>query len=313
MRRWDADRQRWVELGPQPPDDQPTIADVPTGEPGPADPSTVTAPLGAAGAPGSPLPPPPSSPVPPPPHGTPPGGPGPGGSRTVLFSVLAVLLCAALGFGGWLFVHERDGDSGKAANSSSVDKGSQGDKKSEDGPNTGASDKGERAGGNDRKPPDGTPGTPTRSGPPERYRLGRGPDGASLYVPTGWRRSEPKDDVVRFDRSDGQRLLVFWVEDATPYRSVTLAEGYIDDKPRYRRLALTGSPGTMRPAELEYVYEDDESGLTHAVDRRFRASDGELYGVVASGPVGSTEHSVQREMAETAARSFCPAGGGCAG
>jgi len=138
--------------------------------------------------------------------------------------------------------------------------------------------------------------------------------GWSVAIPVGWGRTarEGENDatVVNYESpEDHRRLQVFWVEDNSPYESVTLADEELrETASEYRRISLKSLPGGA--AVLEYTYEKRESGSSrHAVDHRFRASDGEYYAIAGSGPAGGSRQ--EAEMVQVAVSSFCPEAAEC--
>ncbi|MFG3252312.1 hypothetical protein [Streptomyces sp. NPDC048172] len=228
----------------------------------------------------------------------PPQPPVPRTGRVLALVVAAVVLCGALGVGGWLLVRN-DGDDGRGG----------GEGRGARGTTSAARTPTERESDPEPKDEPSTPTTPTPTPTPSPtaleaplgFEVAEGPDGQSLFVPEGWARTEPKDRVVAFASSDGgEQLQVFWVEDSTPVESVTLAEGYVSGKPGYERLGLRELEDGS--GELEYRFESAEFGARHVLDHRFVAPNGEPYALVATGP--DTDRSAQRDLVETARASF---------
>ncbi|MFE1879747.1 hypothetical protein [Streptomyces diastatochromogenes] len=152
--------------------------------------------------------------------------------------------------------------------------------------------------------------------PPAGYRLAHDPVGYTLAVPEGWTRRQKQGEkatVVFYDSpSDGRQLQLFELAESTVTESLDLAEndpGYgYSHEPGYRALARR-SGDTW--AELSYRYDDPDKGPRRVVDHRFRATDGTLYAIRASGPESLSDGLVRGPLT-TALASFCPTGGSCA-
>ncbi|MEU9990467.1 hypothetical protein AB0E10_27435 [Streptomyces sp. NPDC048045] len=158
------------------------------------------------------------------------------------------------------------------------------------------------------------PGVSAR--PPAGYRLVRDPVGYTLAVPEGWTRRQEQGEkaaVVFYDSpSDGRQLQIFGLAEPTVTESLDLAEndpGYgYSHRPGYRALARRSGADW---AELTYRYDDRDKGARRVVDHRFRAADGTLYAIRASGPESLSDGLVRRPLT-TALASFCPTATGCA-
>jgi uncharacterized protein (DUF736 family) len=148
------------------------------------------------------------------------------------------------------------------------------------------------------------------------YRVTEDPVGYTLDVPQGWTRRQQQGEkapVVYYDSpSDGRQLQIFTLAEATPAESLDLAEnapGYgFARQPGYQLLDRT-SGDTW--SEVSYRYDDEDKGARQVVDHRFRAADGTLYAIRASGPEDLDPAQVSGPLT-TALTSFCPSGGsGC--
>ncbi|MFD9813520.1 hypothetical protein [Streptomyces sp. NPDC059080] len=109
--------------------------------------------------------------------------------------------------------------------------------------------------------------------------------------------------MVSYESEDSRasRLIIFTVTEATPSESIEAASdsdrmtknGY--DEPFH------GVVGDV--ALREFTYSDEELGEQFAVDYRFEAeADGNLYAIVAFGPVGREGET--RQVVERAKASF---------
>jgi hypothetical protein len=148
------------------------------------------------------------------------------------------------------------------------------------------------------------------------YRATEDPVGYTLDVPQGWIRRQQQGEkapVVHYDSpSDGRQLQIFALAEATPAESLDLAEnapGYgFARQPGYQLLDRT-SGDTW--SEVSYRYDDEDKGARQVIDHRFRAADGTLYAIRASGPEDLAPALVSGPLT-TALTSFCPSGGsGC--
>lgn len=132
-----------------------------------------------------------------------------------------------------------------------------------------------------------------------------GPNGTFFEVPRNWNRFDEsrEPDVVSYESEDSRasRLIIFTVAEATPSESIKAASdsdritkgGY--DEP------FRGVVGGI--ARREFTYSDEELGEQFAVDCRFEAeTDGNLYAIVAFGPVG--QEGETRQVVERAKASF---------
>lgn len=253
-----------------------------------------------------PVPPPP----PPPPYGPVPApspGPAPArqpfrGGRLIALVAAMVLVGAGTGLGVWYV--GRDRGSGGSPQAS--------------GPATTVTV-------STAAPPDSPSGSPAPSpssspspsqSPPAGYRLVHDPVGYAIAVPRGWTRREKQGEkaaVVFYDSpSDGRRLQVFRLAEATATESLDLAEndpGYgYSREPGYQ--ALSRRSGDTW-AELTYRYDDPDKGARRVVDHRFQAPGGTLYAIRASGPEHLPATRVRAPLT-TALATFCPADRTCA-
>ncbi|WP_256123107.1 hypothetical protein [Streptomyces sp. LUP47B] len=162
-----------------------------------------------------------------------------------------------------------------------------------------------------RATPSPSPSVSTASG----YRRVQDPVGYTVDVPRGWTRTEKQGQsapVVVYDApADGRRLQVFRLAEDTPAQSLGLAEndpGYgFSRLPGYQ--VLDRASGTTW-AELAYRYDDPDLGARQVLDHRFRAADGRLYAIRATGPAALSPALV-REPLSRALASFCPADTEC--
>ncbi|WP_329246924.1 hypothetical protein [Streptomyces canus] len=147
------------------------------------------------------------------------------------------------------------------------------------------------------------------------YRRVQDPAGYTVDVPRSWTRTEKQGEsapIVVYDApADGRRLQVFRVAEDTPAQSLGLAEndpGYgFSRRPGYQ--VVDRASGTTW-AELAYRYDDTDLGARQVVDHRFRAADGRLYAIRATGPAALAPALV-REPLTRALASFCPADTEC--
>ncbi|MEU5534665.1 hypothetical protein [Streptomyces sp. NPDC020362] len=307
----DRGRAVWSPAGAPPPwayEETRTTPVPPTADPGPAatppppPPPWATVPTHAGGTPVA-------APVPTHAGGTPVAAPAPSydtrrarGDRLVALVVAMVLVGAGSGLGVWYLGRDRGGSGSPAASSGAT------------GVTVSASAPSPRAG---TTAPDASPSTPQASArPPVGYRLVHDPVGYALAVPDGWTRRQEQGEkaaVVFYDSpSDGRLLQIFELAEPTVTESLDLAEnapGYgYSHEPGYRALARRSGAGW---AELSYRYDDRSKGARQVVDHRFRAADGTLYAIRASGPESLPDGQVRGPLT-TALASFCPTGAACA-
>ncbi|MBP2049490.1 hypothetical protein J2Z21_002421 [Streptomyces griseochromogenes] len=238
-----------------------------------------------------------TAPVPPPPVPVPSPSYDPAprrvdGGRLVALVVAMALIGAGSGFGVWYLGQDR-ADSGSPAASA---------------PATGVSVS---------APAPSTTATPSPSrSAPAGYRLVHDPVGYTLAVPEGWTRRQKQGEkaaVVFYDApSDGRLLQIFELAEPTVTESLDLAEhdpvyGY-SHEPGYRALARRSADTWT---ELSYRYDDRDKGARRVVDHRFRAADGTLYAIRASGPESLSDGLVRGPLT-TALASFCPTDASCA-
>ncbi|MDX2594120.1 hypothetical protein PV343_17985 [Streptomyces sp. WI03-4A] len=287
----------------------------------PAPPPWATAPT-QAGA--SPTPVPDASPsyprAYPPSH--PSYGPGPApasrsarGGRLVALVLAMVLVGAGAGFGVWYLGRDRGGTGTPASSAPATGVSASASDASDDSAGSGsAPDSGSgssTASGASSDPATAAPGRTAPAG----YRLVHDPVGYAVSVPAGWTRREKQGEkaaVVFYDSpSDGRQLQIFELSEATVAESLDLAEndpgyGYARE-PGYQ--ALDRATGDTW-AELSYRYDDPDKGARRVVDHRFRAADGTLYALRASGPERLSDALVRAPLT-TALASFCPTDAAC--
>ncbi|MER6471385.1 hypothetical protein [Streptomyces collinus] len=304
---------------------------------------TRTAPLPPAAAPAdTPVPPPwagaptqaaLSAPVPDAPPSYPSYGPAPAsrsapGGRLVALVLAMVLVGAGAGFGVWYLVRDDLGGTGAPATSApatgvsasasasasdAADDSAGGDPAAGSGsaPGSGSDTSSGASPGASSDPAAAAPGRTAPAG----YRLVHDPVGYAVSVPTGWTRREKQGEkaaVVFYDSpSDGRQLQIFELSETTVTESLDLAEndpgyGYARE-PGYQ--ALDRATGDTW-AELSYRYDDPAKGARRVVDHRFRAADGTLYAIRASGPERLSDALVRAPLT-TALASFCPTGAAC--
>ncbi|MFF5024841.1 hypothetical protein ACWCPJ_04255 [Streptomyces collinus] len=295
----------------------------------PAPPPWATAPT-QAGVPSAPVPDvPPSHPQayspPYPSYGPAPAPRSARGGRMVALVLAMVLVGAGAGFGVWYLGRDRGGTGTPAASapatgvSASASEASDASDDSAGGdPSAGSGSSPDSGSGSGTS--SGTSSDPAAADPgptaPAGYRLVQDPVGYAVSVPSGWTRREKRGEkaaVVFYDSpSDGRQLQIFELSEATVTESLDLAEndpgyGYARE-PGYQ--ALDRATGDTW-AELSYRYDDPAKGARRVVDHRFRAADGTLYAIRASGPERLSDALVRAPLT-TALASFCPTGTACA-
>ncbi|MER7790084.1 serine/arginine repetitive matrix protein 2 [Streptomyces sp. NPDC097640] len=246
--------------------------------------------------------------------------------RGLRVAAVAVVLCGAVAFAGWVAF----GSDGKAGQRAGLFPGVS------DGPAPGPS-------GGDGTPPSDTfpapgpeSGTPSASPstsptaspsagpyespsqtpsdppsappgePPEGFRTEDDPAGFTLAVPDGWRRTVEGPSVFYTSSDQATRLQIFELHgpESTPYESAREAERIASRQRGYERITLErAGQGAMDAAELEYTYDSQEyGGLRRILDHRFAAPDGTMYAVLVIGPAG--DRAGQEEIQRTAVDSF---------
>ncbi|MEU2053473.1 hypothetical protein [Streptomyces bungoensis] len=255
-----------------------------------------------AGAP--PVPPPPSSygPVPTPSHGPAPVQRPFRGGRLIALVAAMVLVGTGTGLGVWYVGRDR-GSGGSPQASAPATAVPVSTAAPPDSPS-----------GSPAPTPSSSP--PPSQGTPAGYRLVHDSVGYAIAVPRGWTRREEQGEkaaVVFYDSpSDGRRLQIFRLAEATVTESLDLAEndpGYgYSREPGYQ--ALSRRSGDTW-AELTYRYDDPDKGARRVVDHRFQAPDGTLYAIRASGPEHLPATRVRAPLT-TALTTFCPTDTTCA-
>jgi hypothetical protein len=133
--------------------------------------------------------------------------------------------------------------------------------------------------------------------------------GYTVDVPDGWVREEVQGKlapVVTYTAPGGSsRLMLFEVKESSLAESSSQAEAISQKLPGYRLIERQNGTGWT---EVTYRYDSPQKGATHVVDHRFRAADGTLYAINASGPEGVD----MTGPLTTALNSFCPADTNCA-
>ncbi|MFK8851078.1 hypothetical protein [Streptomyces sp. Ac-502] len=156
------------------------------------------------------------------------------------------------------------------------------------------------------------PAAPGASAPgadalPDGYRLVDDEEGFRTAVPKGWGRvpseGPAKAFEVDYDAPSGTRFLrVFEVSEPTPEQS------FEEARQREDFTALTApEPFTDQHASghsMEYRIGDAGQAPWYVADIRFKAPDGNLYGVAAYG--GDDDLTDERTVAAAALRHFCP-------
>ncbi|MEU8893258.1 hypothetical protein [Streptomyces sp. NPDC048442] len=142
---------------------------------------------------------------------------------------------------------------------------------------------------------------------PPDFAVVRDPSGATLAVPTGWRRDRAASVYYRSPKAPYTRFLQFWPlaesrMSATRALRVTVATHR--NLPGFELRAL--HPTTRGAAELVYSYDSTRTGqrLTF-IQRVFPAPDGKRYAFAVVGPAG--EWPRQRVVLGTALQHFKPA------
>lgn len=169
------------------------------------------------------------------------------------------------------------------------------------------------------------PSVPPANGFLDGYRLVDDPAGFSTAVPDGWARASPEEPTgtleVYYVEPDGAYFLrVFEVLEATPEESFgeTRGDEDVEVLAGPQPLAeenLSGYSMEYLVTDWEEVTGDDGEiwyeGTVRAVfDIRFRAADGNLYGVAAYG-YEDDDLVDERAVAGAARQHFCPQGEAC--
>lgn len=284
MRRWDAERQRWVDDG------------------WPAPGGDAGANAWAAAETQTALPRP-TSPEPEPPRRPP---------RLVGVIVAAALLGGAAGVGVWALFRDDLGHRAGAGPTPTAVASASPDPAGTTTPRSPKSSTEPRPPKSSTAPR--SPGPSTEPGP--GYTRVHDPVGYTVDVPAGWTRTahkpRGKPAVVTHTSPDRTRVLQFFeVSEASAADSLDLAEhdpGFgFGRLPGYRALERTAGEGW---SEIVYRFDGAELGPRQVVDHRFRAADGMVYGILSSAPEELPRAQVT-EPVTVALSSFCPRGTTC--
>jgi hypothetical protein len=246
--------------------------------------------------------------------------------RGLRVAAVAVVLCGALTFAGWV-AFGSDGEAGyRAGPAPGVGESAQPGPSDTDGtsPDDASPAPGQESGApsaspsGPSEPPSGSPEespplSPSASSsaepsasPPAGFRAEDDPAGFTLAVPDGWRRTVEGPSVFYTSSDQDIMLQIFELHgpEGTPYESAQEAERIAARQRGYEQIALerTGQ-GAMDPAELEYTYDSEKYGGSRRVlDHRFTASDGTMYAVLVIGP--GDDRAGQQEIQQAAVDSF---------
>ncbi|WP_017586960.1 hypothetical protein [Nocardiopsis ganjiahuensis] len=142
---------------------------------------------------------------------------------------------------------------------------------------------------------------------PDGFELRSDPNGFELHVPEGWRREDEGPPQGVFYSPDGRYRLIqvmeFAGEHSSPQAAMDSLQAGVRDNADYSDLGQTRLGGGTQAVELNYAYEHGEHGLRDVHVRTFLGGDGEVYAVLAAGPV--EEWDLTRQRHEAAADSFC--------
>ncbi|MFI1333372.1 serine/arginine repetitive matrix protein 2 [Streptomyces sp. NPDC020845] len=259
--------------------------------------------------------------------GAPPPPPVGDARRGLRVAAVAVVLCAALAFAGWV-AFGSDGKAGYRAGpvpgvgESSVLGPSETDGVLPDGASPAPGEESGTPSGTPSDMPSDTPsasppGSPAQSpslspsvspgaSPPDGFRVADDPAGFILAVPDGWRRTVEGPSVFYTSSDQATMVQIFELHgpERTPYESAQEAERIASRQRGYEQISLerTGQ-GAMDPAELEYTYDSEKYGGSRRVlDHRFTASDGTMYAVLVIGP--GDDRAGQQEIQRAAVDSF---------
>ncbi|MGY0060830.1 serine/arginine repetitive matrix protein 2 [Streptomyces sp. LZ34] len=243
--------------------------------------------------------------------------------RGLRAAAVAVVLCGALAFAGWV-AFGSDGKGGyRAGPVPGVGESSAPGPSSTDGtpPDDAFPTPGQESGTPSASPSAGPYDPPSESpaqspslspsatpfgSPPAGFRTEDDPAGFTLAVPDGWRRTAEGPSVFYTSSDQATMVQIFELHgpERTPYESAQEAERIAARQSGYEQIALgrTGQ-GAMDPAELEYTYDSEKYGGSRRVlDHRFTASDGTMYAVLVIGP--ADDRAGQQEIQQTAVDSF---------
>ncbi|MES4901216.1 MULTISPECIES: serine/arginine repetitive matrix protein 2 [unclassified Streptomyces] len=247
--------------------------------------------------------------------------------RGLRVAAVAVVLCAAVAFAGWV-AFGSDGEAGHRAGpvpglgESPVPGPADTDGASPDGaspaPGQGSgapsgapsaspsADPYEPPSEDPAQSPSLSPSATPFASPPAGFRTEDDPAGFTVAVPDGWRRTAEGPSVFYTSSDQASMVQIFELHgpERTPYESAQEAERIAARQRGYEQITLerTGQ-GAMDPAELEYTYDSDKYGGSRRVlDHRFTASDGTMYAVLVIGP--ADDRAGQREIQRAAVDSF---------
>lgn len=251
--------------------------------------------------------------------GPPPGQVVRNPQRTVLLSVIAVLVCAALGAGIWLAVRSGTGDdeanrsagpSVSATETGGADGGGPTDAAT-DGLTGGAGEPSDLS--NTEQPTadrtidlsDGS--AATLSPAPAGFTRVQDPNGFVVDVPSGWHRSVEGPSVFYSSPGGASLLQIFRLNgpEPTPWASAREAERLASKAEGYDLIGLSPlGTGSDADALIEYLYTSPRFGPRHVVDRRFVAPGDGMYAILSAGP--SDDRTAQTAVVQAARQSFCP-------
>ncbi|MET9290700.1 hypothetical protein [Streptomyces sp. NPDC003077] len=161
----------------------------------------------------------------------------------------------------------------------------------------------------DRRPAgeSAAPHLPSGARPPDGYQRMRDPAGYRLDVPVGWNRST-KDGSVFYTSPDGKSIIQIFSPGGhrTPYDSLKAAEVSLRKQPGFRRVrAELIGPYVNEGAQLEYLYQNHQSGLVRVLVRYFSGADKLSYALLLIDPADQGS-GPQRQRQRIILRSFCP-------
>ncbi|MDX3227471.1 serine/arginine repetitive matrix protein 2 [Streptomyces sp. ME19-01-6] len=243
--------------------------------------------------------------------------------RGLRVAAVAVVLCGALAFAGWV-AFGSDGEAGYRAGPvpgagesalpgpSDTDGSSPDDASPVPGQESGAPSASPSAGpseppsGSPEESPSLSPSAGPSASPPAGFRAEEDPAGFTLAVPDGWRRTVEGPSVFYTSSDQATMVQIFELHgpEGTPYESAQEAERLAARQRGYERIALERiGQGAMDPAGLEYTYDSEKYGGSRRVlDHRFTASDGTMYAILVIGPAG--DRAGQQEIQQAAVDSF---------
>ncbi|MFE6780341.1 hypothetical protein [Streptomyces sp. NPDC057702] len=132
--------------------------------------------------------------------------------------------------------------------------------------------------------------------------------GFRVAVPEGWKRSSVTANAtfqIDYDDPTGDRFLrVFDVSGSSPEDSIDALEGQSDVSSLTGRACVDDGEGDEQ-CVLEYTVPGGEM-TWFVVAHHFRAVDGAVYGVATYQVATAEDRAYAREVAQRAARHFCP-------